>query len=128
MDARLAVFLMLAIAAPAYAQQVHKCRERGQVVYQSAPCASGISEKAWDATPEAEPTIADKVRLLRIDRELKARNAPSVGYATGATVTTSTSACESAKAQRKAAYDAAGLHRSFAMSSHWDNIVQAACK
>ncbi|QWN29093.1 DUF4124 domain-containing protein [Xanthomonas phaseoli pv. phaseoli] len=128
MDARLSLLLACALVMPVHAQQVHKCREGGQVVYQSAPCSSGQAEKAWDATPEPEPTVSDKLRLLRIDRELKARNAPSLSYATGATVTTSTSGCESAKAQRKAAYDAVGVHRSFAMSSHWDNIVQAACK
>ncbi|PPU06819.1 DUF4124 domain-containing protein [Xanthomonas arboricola pv. corylina] len=130
MEATFAILLALAISVPVQAQQVHKCRERGQVVYQSAPCTSGQAEKAWDATPVPEQSNAEKWRLYRIDRQLKARNASSGGYAGGATVADSAngSACQSAKAGRAAAYEAAGVHRDFAMSSYWDNMVHNACK
>lgn len=130
MEARFLALLALAIVVPAQAQQVHKCRERGQVVYQSAPCASGQAEKAWDATPVPEQSNAEKWRLYRIDRQLKSRNASSGGYAGGATVSDSAngSACQTAKASRAAAYEAAGVHRDFALSSYWDNVVHNACK
>ncbi|MCC4614189.1 DUF4124 domain-containing protein [Xanthomonas campestris pv. esculenti] len=130
MEARFIAVLALAIAMPAYAQQVHKCRERGQVVYQSAPCASGQSEKAWDATPVPEQSNAEKWRLYRIDRQLKARNAGVGGYARGASVAdrSNNSACQQAKASRAAAYEVAGVHRDFALSSYWDNVVHDACK
>ncbi|MBB4133165.1 DUF4124 domain-containing protein [Xanthomonas sp. 3075] len=130
MEARFLVVLAMAIVMPAQAQQVHKCRERGQVVYQSAPCASGQAEKAWDATPVPEQSNAEKWRLYRIDRQLKSRNAGAGSYAGGATVSDSAngSACQSARASRAAAYEAAGVHRDFALSSYWDNVVQNACK
>ncbi|KFA34538.1 hypothetical protein KWI_0116460 [Xanthomonas vasicola pv. vasculorum NCPPB 206] len=130
MEARFAIVLALATAVPVQAQQVHKCRERGQVVYQSAPCTSGHSEKAWAATPVPEQSNAEKWRLYRIDRQLKARNTSSGGDAGGATVTDSAngSTCQSAKASRAAAYEAAGLHRDFALSSYWDNVVHNACR
>jgi hypothetical protein len=125
-----AVFLAIAIAVPAQAQQVHKCRLRGQFVYQSAPCTSGQAEKSWDATPVPEQSNAEKWRLYRIDRQLKARNAGTGGYAGGATVAdkANNSACQQAKASRAAAYEVAGVHRDFALSSYWDNVVQNACK
>ncbi|WAH62365.1 DUF4124 domain-containing protein [Xanthomonas hortorum] len=130
MEARFLVVLAFAIVMPAEAQQVHKCRERGQVVYQSAPCASGQPEKAWDATPVPEQSNAEKWRLYRIDRQLKSRNAASGSYAGGASLANSAngSACQSARASRAAAYEAAGVHRDFALSSYWDNVVQNACK
>ncbi|MEA9655859.1 DUF4124 domain-containing protein [Xanthomonas campestris pv. raphani] len=130
MEARFLAMLALAIVVPAQAQQVHKCRERGQVVYQSAPCASGQAEKAWDAAPVPEQSNAEKWRLYRIDRQLKARNSTAGGYAGGATVADKAngSACQRAKAGRAAAYEAAGVHRDFALSSYWDNVVHDACK
>ncbi|MFP3786929.1 hypothetical protein, partial [Burkholderia sp. SIMBA_024] len=36
--------------------------------------------------------------------------------------------CESMRAQRAAAYEKVGLKRGFALSSHWDNKVQQACR
>ncbi|MGQ5299453.1 DUF4124 domain-containing protein [Xanthomonas arboricola] len=130
MEAKFLVVLAMAIVMPAQAQHVHKCRERGQVVYQSTPCASGQAEKAWDARPVPEQSNAEKWRLYRIDRQLKARNAGSGGYAGGTTVSdkANDSACQRAKAGRAAAYEVAGVHRDFALSSYWDNVVQNACK
>ncbi|ASK96787.1 DUF4124 domain-containing protein [Xanthomonas campestris pv. merremiae] len=130
MKARFAILLALAIAAPCYAQQVHKCRERGQVVYQSAPCTSGQAEKAWDAAPVPEQSNAEQWRLYRIRKQLDSRYAADRAASSAAYVSSSQSsnACESARAQRKQVYDAAGLRRSYEVSSYWDNAVQAACK
>ncbi|WP_227479835.1 DUF4124 domain-containing protein [Xanthomonas vasicola] len=71
MEARFAILLALAIAVPSHAQQVHKCRERGQVVYQSAPCASGQAEKSWDAAPAPEQSNAEQWRLYGIRKQLE---------------------------------------------------------
>ncbi|KLC11369.1 DUF4124 domain-containing protein [Xanthomonas perforans] len=130
MEARFAILLALAIAAPCHAQQVHKCRERGQVVYQSAPCASGQAEKVWDAAPAPEQSNAEQWRLYRIRKQLDSRYAADRSASAAAYVSgpQSSNACESAKAQRKQVYDAAGLHRSYEISSYWDNVVQNACK
>ncbi|WP_407469548.1 DUF4124 domain-containing protein [Xanthomonas campestris pv. raphani] len=130
MEARFLMLLLFAIAAPLQAQQVHKCREHGQVVYQSEPCASGRAEKAWDASPAPEQSNAEQWRLYRIRKQLESRYAADRASSAAAYVSTSQSsnACEVAKAQRKQVYDAAGLRRSYEVSSYWDNAVQAACK
>ncbi|MEA9838964.1 DUF4124 domain-containing protein [Xanthomonas campestris] len=130
MDSRFLVLLFAALSMPAQAQYVYKCRQRGQVVYQSEPCVAISPEKVWDATPVPEQSNAEKWRLYRIDRQLKARNSSSGGYAGGASVSDSAngSTCQSARASRSAAYEAAGVHRDFALSSYWDNVVHNACK
>ncbi|WP_234352525.1 DUF4124 domain-containing protein [Xanthomonas citri] len=124
------MFLAVAISVPAQAQQVHKCRERGQVVYQSAPCASGKAEKSWDATPVAEPSNTELWRRYRIQKQLDRRYAADRSASSAAYMSSSQSsnACESAKRGRAAVYEAAGVHRDFALSSQWDNAVADACK
>ncbi|RJL81682.1 DUF4124 domain-containing protein [Xanthomonas vasicola] len=130
MEARFAILLALAIAVPSHAQQVHKCRERGQVVYQSAPCASGQAEKSWDAAPAPEQSNAEQWRLYGIREQLESRYAADRSASAAAYVSgpQSSNACESAKAQRKQVYEAVGLHRSYEVSSYWDNVVQNACR
>ncbi|UXM98799.1 DUF4124 domain-containing protein [Xanthomonas hortorum pv. pelargonii] len=129
MEAKFAIFLALVVSLPAQAQYVYKCRQRGQVVYQSEPCVATSPEKVWDATPVPEQSNAEKWRLYRIDRQLKSRNSGGGGYAGGATVAdkANNSACQTAKASRAAAYEVAGVHRDFALSSYWDNVVHNAC-
>ncbi|WDN29486.1 DUF4124 domain-containing protein [Xanthomonas oryzae] len=124
------VLIMFIFSPNADAQQVHKCRERGQVVYQSAPCAAGPAEKVWAATPVAEPTNAELWRRYRIQKQLDRRYAADRASASAAYVSGSSSgsACESAKRSRATVYEAAGVHRDFALSSQWDNAVQDACK
>ncbi|MCC4603693.1 DUF4124 domain-containing protein [Xanthomonas campestris] len=131
MEARFIAVLALAIVVPAHAQQVHKCRERGQVVYQSAPCPSGVAQRVWQAQPDPVNPALER-RLAATAAQLRSRNARPVQSASGAYVHASSSkdrhACDVVKAQRHAAYEAAGVHRSFALSSYWDNAVQDACK
>ncbi|MCE4517780.1 DUF4124 domain-containing protein [Xanthomonas hortorum] len=125
------VLVMFIPRYEAYAQQVYKCRERGQVVYQSSPCSSGSAERVWQAPPDPVNPALQR-RLAATAAQLRARNARLAQSASGAYVETSSSneryGCEAAKAQRHAVYEAAGVHRSFALSSYWDNVVQDACK
>ncbi|KIJ01480.1 hypothetical protein DGN16_13545 [Xanthomonas citri pv. fuscans] len=126
-----AVLVVLFVASvPASAQQVFKCVSGTQVVYQSAPCL-GVTAKQWDAQPEPD-NPALRQRLARTAAQLRARNASPVRSGSGTYVAASSSkdryACEVAKEGRRAAYEAAGVHRSFALSSYWDNAVQDACK
>lgn len=132
MDVR-ALLIILAVAAwPAHAQQVYKCVSGKSVSYQSSPCSSGAAAKAWDATPVPEPSNAELWRRYRMQQELDRRYAAqhSGGGGYGANVSSSQSgdACESAKRQRAAVYEAAGLKRSFEVSSQMDNLVHNACK
>ncbi|WP_232522663.1 DUF4124 domain-containing protein [Stenotrophomonas acidaminiphila] len=114
------------------AQQVFKCVEKGKPdSYQSHPCASGQAAKAWDASPVAEPSNAELWRLYRMRQQLDRRYAAdrqaraSSYFVPGSS---SSNACESAKRSRAAVYEAAGHHRSFALSSAYDNAVHDACK
>ncbi|MGV8958909.1 MAG: DUF4124 domain-containing protein [Stenotrophomonas sp.] len=132
MDVRLIIALM-ALATPASAQQVHKCIEGGNAIYQSAPCSSGAPVKSWDAQPEAVPSKDEAHRLERIRRELAVRNLmldhrSRRRETTRANRPPAPQQCEATKAQRAAAYERAGMKRSFQLSSNWDNRVQQACK
>ncbi|MDG2524220.1 DUF4124 domain-containing protein [Stenotrophomonas sp. HITSZ_GD] len=128
MDVRALAIALLLVSCPAAAQQVYKCVKGKQVSYQSDPCENGPAAKAWDATPVPEQSNAEKWRLYRIQQELRQRNAPQPSYGWAASSPSTTSACESVKAQRDAAYAQVGLKRSFEFSSYWDNRVQQACK
>lgn len=128
MDVRALIMVLLVVSFPTAAQQVYKCVNGKEVSYQSDPCTNGAAAKAWDATPVAEQSNAEKWRLYRVQQELRQRNAPAPSYGWGASSPSTTSACDSAKAQRDAAYAQVGLKRSFEFSSYWDNRVQQACK
>jgi hypothetical protein len=137
MDVRvfLSILAVAAVPARAHAQQVYKCVSGKQVSYQSAPCPTGQAAKAWDATPVAEPSNAERWRLYRIQQQLDRRYASdraalSAGGGYGASVPSEQSsyACESAKRQRAVVYEAAGLKRSFELSSQQDEQVRNACK
>lgn len=135
MDVRAIFLLALLCAGSASAQQVHKCVESGKAVYQSAPCANGAPVKTWDAPPDA-PNPYRQARLDAIQRDLDQRR-QATAYAPARRSGTNGVAiskhrdpgrCESAKAQRKAVFDAAGLHRSFETSRRMDDLVYDACK
>jgi hypothetical protein len=135
MDVRAFSVLALLFAGPASAQQVHKCIEGGKAVYQSAPCANGGPVKTWVAPPDA-PNPDRQARLDAIQRDLDQRRQTST-YAPARRNGTNGAAisqhkdpgrCESAKAQRKAVFDAAGLRRSFETSRRMDDLVYDACK
>lgn len=130
-------FLLILMAHQASAQHVYKCVDGKSVSYQSDPCTNGDAAKSWAAVPEAENPYL-KARLDRMQREVDARRAAGSGSynasprsrdASGASITTSSNyACESAKRQRAAAYEAAGTKRTFELSRRMDNLVHDACK
>lgn len=138
---------LLALSGGTAAQQVYKCVERGKPdSYQSHPCANGAPVKAWDAVPDRDNPYL-RARLAQMEREVAARRAaqrpvvagigggsrgggvhiPSTNGG-GAVHTSSSYACEGAKRQRAAVYDAAGHRRSFALSRSMDDAVYNACK
>ena len=132
MDARVLLVFLAVAAAPAGAQQVYKCVSGKAVAYQSAPCASGSAVKSWDAAPVPEPSNAELWRRYRLQQELDQRYAAQHsgggGYGASVSGSQSGSACEAAKRQRDAVYKAAGLKRSFELSSRMDGLVHDACK
>lgn len=132
MDVRVFAVVLALAAFPASAQQIYKCVQGKQTVYQSDPCP-GQAVKAWDATPEPyDPRKAAQVEAAR--RQVQASNAPRPTYGssgpsgTRVTIARDPSTCEHEKAARASAYAAAGTRRTFKMSSYWDNRVQQACK
>lgn len=112
---------------PAHAQQVFKCRTDDGIAYQSLPC-DGPPLKQWTAAPEPFDRHA-QARLQAIERELRRANAVPARRTrrSGRPPTPATGACELARRGRSQAYAKAGLKRDFALSSHWDNQVHAAC-
>lgn len=134
MDVRMLAVALLFVTWAVPAQQVYKCIDGKDIAYQSAPCANGTAEKAWDARPVPEASPAEQLRLHRIGQELAARN-PRVsprrqdaGTRTGVRDPSGSGSCASVKAQRDAAYQRVGLKRSFEFSSAWDSRVQQACR
>lgn len=130
MDARFLVLVLAAFAIPVQAQYVYKCRQRGQVVYQSEPCVAVTPEKVWEAAPVPEQSNSEQWRLYRIRKQLDRRYAADRSADSAAYVSSSQSgnSCESAKRARAAVYEATGVHRDFVLSSQWDNAVHDACK
>lgn len=135
MEVRAFVLLALCWACPAAAQQVYKCVDGGNTVYQSDPCATGQAVKRWDAVPEA-PNAHGQARLDAIQRELDARRRsearvrPPQGAVSGAAISQyrDPHACATAKAQRAAAFEAAGSRRTFELTRQMDDRVFDACK
>lgn len=121
--------IVLALASPAVgAQQVHKCVDKGQVSYQSQPCA-GKTERSWDAAPVAEQSNAEKWRLYRIDQELRQRNRQPTSASSGAMVRNApSSGCAAAKAHRQSVLDSVGLRRTHDLLRSLDDAVYRACK
>lgn len=135
MEVRTFVLVALCWAGPAAAQQVYKCVDGGNTVYQSDPCASGQAVKSWDAVPET-PDPHGQARLDAMQRELDARRRSRTrgrsaqGAVLGAAISQyrDPHACETAKAQRAAAFEAAGLRRTFELTRRMDDRVFDACK
>ena len=128
--------LLAGLAASSGAQSVYKCRDaKGAPVYQSEPCAN--AEKRWDTQAPtttwddyykrqaADRKIAADRRHMRVRAQEIAAGSGPVGAAVGPQAS---SACQQAKAQRQAAYDAAGINRSFELSRQMDDLVYNACK
>lgn len=104
MDVRVFLVVLVAVAAPAHAQQVYKCVSGKSTTYQSAPCASGSAVKSWDAVPVPEPSNAELWRRYRLQQELDqryvAQHAGGGGYGASVSDSQSGSACDVAKRQR----------------------------
>jgi len=141
----LLVTLLLGVTAQA---QVFKCATPGGVSYQSQPCVGGTALKHWPSPTPVDPATrrANARRLRAIQREMDARNRPqasrSRGRGRGTTaaapapagqwahisIEQNRQACAAVKAQRDAAYRAAGHHRSFALTRLWDDRIHDACR
>lgn len=125
------VICLLSAAGYVQAQQVFKCVSGKQVSYQSDPCP-GQAQKAWDATPERVDPYQQQ-RLDQMRQEQAQRNSqPAVSQSSRSSgraipLGPDPNSCDRAKAERKAAYDRVGVHRTFEFSSRWDGIVQKAC-
>ena len=120
--------LLLAGVQAAATQQVFKCIEQGQAVYQSMPC-TGVVEKSWQIAPEVAAPASPPARAAPVPN--KAR--PAVARAHNGSRQRSrqrapVDACARARQGREAAYRKAGLKRDFALSSTWDNRVHEACR
>ena len=134
--------LVWAVVLPASAQSIYKCRDaKGGAVYQSEPCPG--AEKRWDTEPrnysweDYYKRQAAEAAIERDRRTVRQRNAAqqpvTVGIgggrsATGASIPTVTSSCQSMRAARDRSNEAQGVNRSHAASRVWDNAVWDACK
>jgi hypothetical protein len=128
------VSFIFAISGPVSAQQVHKCVQGAETVYQSRPCEPGQTiAKSWDASPYAPASSAERQRVRsaieatrRRDAELRAGN---TSYGSGALVNSGVDACEAAKRQRdKSIYDAGPGNVSMGTRRGWDAFVASRCK
>lgn len=135
MDARVLVLVLLCCSGNAAAQKVHKCVEGRDTVYQSEPCASGQAARTWDAKPDA-PDAQQTARLQAIQRELEARKRPQshvrprrpVRQGAAISMYRNPERCEAARAQRAAAFEAAGSRRTFELTRRMDDLVYDACQ
>ncbi|WP_425518667.1 DUF4124 domain-containing protein [Pseudoxanthomonas winnipegensis] len=142
---------LLALAAPAHAQSVWKCRDAaGGVVYQSSPCAN--AEKRWDVAPGARygsrspddqmSASASEYSIDRARAQVRANNAPRysgavVGGGGGSAVTRSSRpvsgenrgyVCQAARNAADSARRQIGHRLTFAGASAMDRSVRDACK
>lgn len=135
MDVRRLALVGLWWAGTACAQQVHKCVDGDNTVYQSAPCASGEAARTWEAPPDV-PNPRRQARLDAIQHQLEARkNAegrvrPAARGGQGAAISLyrDPERCEVAMARRAAAFEAAGSRRTFELTRRMDDLVFDACK
>jgi hypothetical protein len=133
MNVRWILFGLMAIGQLANAQQIHKCVQGNSVTYQSAACP-GQAVRSWDASPQLEdPAITrhnQQVQQLVDARNATQQRGAALTRPQSAQIASSKSdsTCEQSRAQRKAAYERAGLRRTFAMSRHWDGVVSRACR
>lgn len=136
--------LMALLAAPPLHAQVYKCKDADGISYQSHPCTDGPALKQWtvETAPTAAQAQANARRLAAIQREMDARNrvAPAQrrrsvhgppqppGQWANIAAQRNPQTCASVKAQRDAAYRAAGHKRSFSLARYWDDRIHDACR
>lgn len=127
---------LLLFACSAHAQQVNKCVTKTGAEYRSGPCDDGVATKTWSAevAPRSPEVVANERRLDLIRQESAARTqrtrtAPaSRGTAIQFSQYKNPDRCAWAKAQRAAAFEAAGHRRTFALSRQMDDLVYESCK
>ncbi len=124
--------LLLAGTGIAHAGTLHVCVDaRGTRSYQDIPCAPqtrALGTRAYDKAT-VDPTLAARTRA--IEAEMDRRNRAGGGrivVAGGARRPAAPSACEAAKAKRKATLDRVGLKRNFDLLSRLDGDVWSVCK
>lgn len=142
------IFLVLGVllAVPAFAQSgadaarvLRKCVDaKGNVSYQNEACSAGFREAGATAyTPEPEirydaRSAAAKIeadrQAIRRDNALRGAYRGSVGQGAQIGMAHDPDRCERAKAQRKAAFDAAWRHRTVEFSRSWDDYVRRECR
>lgn len=109
---------------------VYKCQVAGGHSYQSLPC-EGLELKRW-STVDAPTDEAVRKRLAALQLQLqrdRLSTKPNVRLGRRrAAPAPKANACENARLGRDQAYAKAGLKRSFALSSFWDNKVHQACR
>lgn len=129
-------FLLLFMALPAatQAQQVYKCSDGHQVVYQSQPCeGSQRTVRQWDASPapvaSASQTI-DAAKKIKpgTARPGERRTTAGNNRRTPTDYDRKVSRCEAAKARREAKLKAVGLKRTFDLLRKLDDAVYEACQ
>lgn len=134
------MFILLLIAFPARAQQVHKCASGdGQVSYQSAPCEAGQRTlQQWQAPPEPVATPPLRLRLTApVASSRKASAGPRAGAkprtraVPGSVIAAEnnggSAACMAAKRKRQDTLERVGLKRTYALLQRLDNAVWRAC-
>ncbi|WMJ69299.1 DUF4124 domain-containing protein [Stenotrophomonas sp. 24(2023)] len=134
MDVRIVMVLLLAFSAPAQAQRVYKCVEKGATVYQSEPCASGPEQKSWSA--QVPQRRADARRAEQRIESMRRENAWRAYRERAAGPTRAVieepdmpdrDHCEAAKRRRSAALDAMGTRRSWEATRPLEDMVNRAC-
>lgn len=131
-----ATLLFLISISGAHSQQVNKCVTKAGTEYRSGPCEDGVAAKTWSAqvAPRSPEVVANERRLDQIRQESAARSqrarpAPaSRGTAIQFSQYKDPDRCAWAKAQRAAAFEAAGHRRTFALSRQMDDLVYQSCK
>ena len=104
----------------------YKCQAAEGHIYQSVPC-EGLELKRWGAA--ADPARAASFRHLEALQSGKRSEAPALrSQRRRREAAPVLSACEKVRRGRDQAYASAGLRRSFALSSFWDNKVHQACR
>ena len=124
------VAVLLGYVGGAGAQYVYKCETAEGMVYQSAQCA-GEPLARWAAVPERlNPDVEQRIQGFRAalsSAQRRQARAPATGRG-GTRGRAPLSDCERERRGWATAYEAAGLKRNFALSSHWDNRVHKVCR
>jgi hypothetical protein len=136
----LVTVIWMAMSFPASAQIVYKCVDwKGHGTYQSQPCPSqSRNEKAWIAVPDpvlTDEQISHRAATTRAQAARDAYNRKHHGPAPApsaaripAQYARDESACENAKANRKAVLDSVGLKRTYNLLQRLDDQVNRACR